>query len=108
LKQFAKPEFHKRLLSAYQRFSRNPAEGELRRLQRVLHGLKTSAPPELEVFLDQMELGANMFTAFNHLPSFKDSSETQVTSMLAVVGHWRERHIEDFIGASLCPAPRRR
>jgi hypothetical protein len=50
LEQFAPPGLHERLLKAYQRFSREPSIGELRRLQRVLHGLKAEAPEELQIF----------------------------------------------------------
>jgi hypothetical protein len=96
LEQFAPPGLYERLLKAYQRFSREPSMDELRRLQRVLQGLKTEAPEELQVFLDQMELGANLFTEFNHLPSFRDSSEIQVTSMVASVAHWRRTYTEDL------------
>lgn len=95
-REFAPPSLLARLLTSYQRFSRQPSETELRRLQRVLHGLKANAPEEVAAYLDQMELGAKVFPEFHDFATFRQSNEIQVTSMMATIAHWRIARSEDF------------
>ena len=97
LTNLAPPGFFGRIVRAYQAFSRRPSMDTLKKLQKDLTRLKREAPEELEVYLDQMRLGAKLFTHFYNLATFKGADETQVTSMMAVVAHWRGRHSEDFI-----------
>lgn len=95
--QFSPPGFLDRIVTAYQVFSRKPGPHALKKLQKDLKHLKREAPDDVKVFVDQMALGANLFTRFNNLATFKGSDEIQVTSMMAVVAHWRQRHSEDFV-----------
>jgi len=50
----------------------------------------------VQIFLEQMELGASLFKQLNNLATFKGSDELQLTSMLAVISHWRSKYKEDF------------
>ena len=96
LTQFAPPEILDRLLNAYQSFSRNPSRDALATLQLRLRQLAQEAEHPVEVFLEQMALGADLFDRYHHLDTFRGSDEIHVTSMLAVVTHWRKTFNDDF------------
>jgi hypothetical protein len=96
LAQFASPELYDALLTAYQTFSRDPSREGLHRLQIRLGIMAESSEPPIQIFLEQMAFGAAAFTSYHDLDSFRGSDELQVTSMLAVVAHWRKLYSEDF------------
>jgi hypothetical protein len=95
--EFASPDVLESIINSYQRFSRNPSAQELGKLQGFLRSLAERIDSEITIFLEQMALGAELFTNFHDLSIFKGTDDLQFTTMLAVVGHWRQRHNEDFI-----------
>jgi hypothetical protein len=50
----------------------------------------------VRVFFDQMAMGAREFNSFYDLARFKGSDELQLTSMVAIVSHWRSLCEEDL------------
>lgn len=96
LTTFAPPALLSALLSNYQRFSRDPSERTLAALAGELGLMARSVEKDLSIFLEQMELGARLFTKYNKLATFKETNELQSTTMTAVVAHWRQRYGEDF------------
>ena len=96
LTQFAPPETLDRLLTAYQSFSRNPSNAHLRTLQLRLRELSDESEHPVDVFLEQIALGADLFHHYHDLSTFRGSDELHVTSMLASVTHWRKAFDEDF------------
>lgn len=96
LTQFAPPDTLERLLNAYQAFSRNPSENALRLLQLRLRALADGAEDPVQVFLEQMALGADLFHQYHNLSTFRGSDELHVASMFASVTHWRKVFDEDF------------
>lgn len=96
LRQFGSSELFDALVSAYQRFSRDPTLEELNRLCIQLGIMAASVEPELRIFLEQMAVGAKLFPKFHNLSTFKGSDELQVTSLLACIAYWRQRFTEDF------------
>lgn len=96
LTQFAPPELLDSLVRSYQEFSRDPSPEGLRNLRCHLDIMAASAEEPVRIFLEQMALGANLFTRYHNLETFQGSDELQVTSMLAVVAHWRQLYPEDF------------
>ena len=77
-------------------FSRNPTHNGLRNLQLDLERLGAKAGEPMKGFLDFMALGARHFTRYFSVDRFKGSDELQLTSMVAIVGHWRNLYDEDF------------
>lgn len=94
--QFAPPELLDALLKSYQAFSRKPSEKSLATLQSQLRIMAASADERVQVFLEQMELGARLFHKYHNLGGFKGSDELQATTMFAAVSHFRQRFTEDF------------
>ena len=84
------------VLNAYQDFSRDPTAASLSILQRRLHTLAGDADSPAKEFLEQMALGADIFERFHALEEFRSSNNLHTTTMLAVVGHWRQNYTEDF------------
>jgi hypothetical protein len=96
LTHFAQPELLDALLTHYQAFSRDPTPESLARLRTQLKIMASSVDEPVQIFFEQMELGARMFHNYYNLENFRSSHELQMTAMLAVVGHWRQRHPENF------------
>lgn len=96
LTQFAPPELLDALLRHYQTFSRNPTSVSLATLQARLHMMAASTEDRVQIFLEQMALGAELFERYHSLENFHGSDELQTTTMLAIVSHWRQRCPEDF------------
>lgn len=94
--QFAPPELLDALLKNYQTFSRDPTPVGLATLRGQLKIMATSAPEEVRIFLEQMELGARLFYNYHDLREFAGSDEIQTTTMIAVVSYWRQKYPEDF------------
>jgi len=44
-----------------------------------------------------MAMGAELFEQYLNLTSFRESNDLQATTMIVVIGHWRQHHEEDFI-----------
>ena len=84
------------LLRAYQKFSRTPTRRNLHDLHWDLTRLAKEAGDPMKEFLEFMALGARNFETFFDIESFGGSDELQLTSMIAIVGHWRNLHEEDF------------
>lgn len=94
--QFAPPELYQSLVDSYQLFSRTPTPDNLRRLQVTLNLMASSSTEPVNLFLEQMAIGADLFHKFHNIDTFKGSDELQLTSMLAVVSHWRKNAADDF------------
>lgn len=97
LTQFGPPELLDTLLHHYQAFSRNPSTETLATLQARLRIIAASTENPVQIFLEQMALGAELFEHYHSLESFHGSDELQTTTMLAIVSHWRQRYPEDFV-----------
>ena len=96
LKNFVSENLHLSLLQAYQTFSRNPTQLSLRKLQLELQRLAEQAGAPMKEILDFMALGARHFTRYFNIETFKGSDELQLTSMVAIVGYWRNLCADDF------------
>lgn len=96
LTQFGPPELFDALASHYQVFSRNPTPESLDRLHFQLGIMAASVEEELQIFFEQMAMGARLFHNYHDLEQFRGSDELQMTTMLAIVAHWRQRYPEDF------------
>ena len=94
--QFAEPTLLDTLLSHYQSFSRNPTTENLEALQARLRMMASSTEEPVQIFLEQMALGAELFERYHNLAEFHGSDELQTTTMVAIVSHWRQRYAEDF------------
>jgi hypothetical protein len=94
--EFAEPQLLDALLSHYQVFSRNPTHDNLEKLQARLRMMASSVEEPVQIFLEQMALGAEFFEQYHNLESFHGSDELQATTMLAIVIHWRKRSAEDI------------
>ncbi len=95
--QFAPPELLDTILKEYQTFSRNPTQRSLLRLQGKLKRVASSSSEYVQVFVQQMELGARLFHEYYRIEIFRGADELQLTTMLAVVGRWRQKFSEDFV-----------
>lgn len=96
LTQFAPPELMDSLLCFYQDFSRNPSAESLSTLQGRLRMMAASTEDPIQIFLEQMAQGAELFEQYNVLETFRSTNNLQTSTMLAVVGHWRQSYPEDF------------
>ncbi len=96
LTQFASPELLDTLLRHYQAFSRKPTPENLARLRTQLKLMASSTEEPVQIFLEQMELGGRLFYNYHNLEKFGGSDELQMTTVLAIVSHWRQRYPEDF------------
>lgn len=94
--QFAPPELLDALLRNYQAFSRNPSLESLALLHSQLQIMAASSDEPVQIFLEQMELGARLFLEYNDIDSFGGSDELQTTTMFAIVSYWRKKYSEDF------------
>lgn len=94
--QFAPPELLSAVVRAYQRFSRDPTRENLHGLQTLLGIMAGSTEQPVQVFLEQMELGARLLDRRADLSLFRGSDDLQMTTMVAIVCHWRQRYPEDF------------
>lgn len=95
--QLGEPELYPSLIRVYQNFSRAPSRSNLVNLQTQLGIMASSVNEELKVFFEQMSVGAERFEQYSNLERFRGSDELYVTSMIAAIGHWRQRHTEDFL-----------
>ena len=96
LVHIAPPEILVRLLDTYQAFSRSPTQDSLDIFTKQLADLTVQAQEPAKMFLEQMMQGAILFNHYHELDDFKKTNELHVTTMLALVSHWREKHSEDF------------
>jgi hypothetical protein len=96
LTQFAPPELLDCLLVYYQEFSREPTRENLRKLQFRLRMMANSVDEPIRIFLDQMAMGAELFEEYCNLDDFRSSNNIQTSTMIAVIGHWRQVYPEDF------------
>jgi hypothetical protein len=58
--------------------------------------MAASCAEQVQIFLEQMALGASSFERFQGLSAFKGSDEIQITSLFASIAHWRRHFPEDF------------
>jgi hypothetical protein len=96
LTQFAAPELLDALLRHYQAFSRDATHEGLSKLRVQLRIMASSSEEPVQIFLEQMEMGARLFHNYHDLQKFRGSDELQTTTMLAVVAYWRQKYPEDF------------
>lgn len=94
--QFAPPTLLDALLRNYQAFSRKPSLKSLALLHSQLQIMAASSDEPVQIFLQQMELGARLFLKYHNIDSFGGSDELQTTTMLAIVTHWRQKYPDDF------------
>jgi hypothetical protein len=95
--QFAPAELLDALLRHYQTFSRNPTRQNLTILQTRLNVMARSSEKRVRTFLEQMALGAQLFERYHDLATFRGSDELQMTIMLTIVYHWRQKCAEDLV-----------
>ena len=97
--QFAPPGLYEAIVSRYQTFSRNPTPQTLADMQFTFQLMANSPQGEggFYIVLDQLALGAEKFEQYHTLENFSGSDELQVTTMVALVAHWRQRCDEDLI-----------
>ena len=96
LAQFAEATFYETLLNTYLTFSRDPTPEALSVLQFQLRIMANSSEEPVKVLVDQMALGAELFLQYHSFESYRGSNELHVSSLVAVIVHWRQRHPEDF------------
>ena len=96
LTRLVQETIHFNLLHAYQSFSRKPTQASLLCLQLELERLAGEAGKPMKEFLEFIAHGARHFTRYFNIETFKGSDELQLTSMVAIVGHWRNHCNEDF------------
>jgi hypothetical protein len=96
LTECGEPALYDSIIRAYQEFSRAPSEAGLERLQIRLRLMANSLEEPLSIFLDQMAIGAEVFERYRSVESFTGADELYVTTMLAIIGHWRQRSPDDF------------
>jgi hypothetical protein len=96
LTQFAPAELLDALLCHYQAFNRNPTRRSLIILQTRLNVMARSVEKRVRVALEPIALGAQLFEHYNDFGTFRGSLELQMTIMLAIVYHWRQKCAEDL------------
>jgi hypothetical protein len=96
LTQVGDPAVYDALTEHYLRFSRDPTKDSLGCLQFQLSLMANSLDGPVQSFFEQMSLGADLFEKYHSLDEFKKTNDLQTTSMLAVVGHWRQRFPDDL------------
>lgn len=96
LTEFGEPALMDALVGHYLAFSRDPTSASLKRLQFQLNLMANSLEEPIDFFLEQMAEGAELFEKYHSLEAFKKTNDLQATSMLAVVGHWRQRFTDDL------------
>lgn len=96
LTQFAPPKLLDCLLAYYQEFSREPTRENLSKLQFRLTMMANNTEERVHIFLDQMAMGAERFERYCTLDNFRRSNNIQTSTMIAIIGHWRQAHLEDF------------
>jgi len=97
LTQIAEKNVYDDLVSFYLKFSRKPSEESLIELWSELQVLKGEVGSDAELYLDQMIRGCEILEEHFDLETFKETNDLQLTTMLAVVAHWRQQTKEDFI-----------
>ncbi len=84
------------LVNNYMTFSRNPSAASLAKLRRQLIAMERTASLEVKGPLAQMIMGAEILAEGFDLDWYRSTNETQFTTMIAVVGRWRQRYADDF------------
>lgn len=97
LTNYAHPGLLESLLGHYHEFSKNPSPSTLSLLQWQLRVMATSIEEPTRTFIEQMALGAEIFEKHNDLESFRKTNNLQTSTMIAIVGNWRQSYPEDFI-----------
>ncbi|MDH4980949.1 DUF3800 domain-containing protein [Hyphomicrobium sp. D-2] len=96
LTEFGEPELLDAIVAHYLAFSRNPGKESLGTLQYLLTLMANSLEEPLDIFVEQMATGAELFEKFHSFDEYKKTNDLQATCMLAVVGHWRQRFNDDL------------
>jgi hypothetical protein len=97
LTTLAPQELYDSLVEVYQAFSRDPSDDTLAALQfRLAVMVASHDDGPVKMTLEQMSIGANAFERFHDLSTFGGSIDLHVTTMLALVCHWRRHHADDF------------
>ena len=97
LSHFAEPALYDRLLLAYQSFSREPSREALTSLQAQLDRMARSAPERVRIFIEQMALGTRLFgSSRDDFEAYRGSNELQVSTVIAIMMHWRRLCPDDF------------
>lgn len=74
---------------AYFRFARAPSEATLTILQDTLWRMTNSVSADLRWFYDLAHTGAVRFHRYHQMGDFSDTTEIQLSCVLASVAHWR-------------------
>jgi hypothetical protein len=96
LKEFGEPGLYETIITTYQQFSREPTRENLEAMQRQYRTMADSLDEPLQMFLEQMALGAENFERFSSLDTFTGTDELYVSTMMAIVAHWRNRTEDEF------------
>lgn len=96
LVEFGEPALYDSLIRLYQTFSRNPNRQTLQELQQLLRIMANSLDEPIQIFFEQMAMGAGLFEEYHDLDTFSGSDELYVTTMLAIIGHWRRQTDDDL------------
>jgi hypothetical protein len=86
---------HKKLydhtLEVYDRLARFPSDESLADARRTYATMARRAPQSIRWFFEWLQAGVDRFEEFHVLESFGDSSEIQLTSVLASISYWRQQ-----------------
>jgi hypothetical protein len=85
------------LLHAYMAFSRAPSQEALDLLSSQIRNLEKRLEDDgVKPFLAQMAEGADILTRFSNLEGFRSTNDIHLTTMIAIIGYWRQRYTDDF------------
>lgn len=91
LKHIGAPGLYEAVTDAYYAFAIDPTEERLASLRRSLTLMANSTPDELEFFFGSALEGVRTFHEHSDIATFRDTLETQVTSILASVSYWTHK-----------------
>jgi hypothetical protein len=96
-KYISKQDLYDSVVVAYSKFSRDPSIESLETLMSELKYIYDKAEFEVKPFVGELFTGAKNLPNNSDMDSFKSTNDIQLTVMLAIIGHWRQKNKEDFI-----------
>jgi hypothetical protein len=84
-------KLYDRALEVYDRLARFPSAESLAEARLAYATMARRAPKSIRWFFEWLQAGVDRFEEFHALDSFADSSEIQLTSVLASISYWRQR-----------------
>lgn len=85
------------IITSYQTFSRNPSKGALDQMIMEFKSVKVICPDEVKPLIDLMINGAKVIEEYINIDDIKKTNDLHLSTMLALVGRWRQMSKEDFI-----------